>query len=269
MPMRNYKLTPQQRSQFQQMYLLNRMGSGVGEAYPVDLPGNLNIIEPLLQTLVINGLVGFEHADYRITAQGYEVLQNFRKRYTDYLQMYDVYCGVDLQLGEFAYASIAQLTIQQFALYISQPRWEDLRVAVSLYKGLDPLEIVFMSFLNEGRFDRSPGQESWCIDLMGDFLWDCIRDVCNTALHAEDLGDESVIQDIITQGTSLMIHLLSQQRAPSPADIAPSSPTTQEQQVITYTTTETVVESYTTYDVGYMYDPFYVPVVWVTPYWYW
>ncbi len=276
MPLRNYTLTPQNRSKFQQLYLLNRMG--MGETFPILLPGELGLLSPLLSELVGNDLVALVSQRYAMTVAGQEVLAKFRQRYRDYLQMYDCFCAVDLGVGEFAFASILSMTIDQFKIFLTQPRWEDLRVAVAAYKGLDPVEVVFMSFLNEGRFDHEGTKTGWCLDLLGDVVWDKILDICRTALHADDLGSSDVVDDIITQGSQLMVNLLESTKETAVAVVDTPVPQQPEREVITTTETITTVEEVTSYSVigggyYYAYDPYYltspmyVAPVWYEPYW--
>ena len=276
--MRTYKLTQQQREMFQQMYLLWRMQSPE-EHFSILLPGTLGMLEPLFTSLHVKGLVTILDGEYRTNTLGEECLTKFHTRYTDYLQMYDIYCAVDLGVGEFAYDMVLELSPKRFKNYLDQDRWEDLRIAVAAYKGLDPVEIVFMSFLNEGRFTQNG--VGWTIDLLGDLLWDEILRICNSALHAEDLGTNDVIEDIITQGSTLMVELLQRathletQRQVDPS--LASAPTTT-QDVITTTETVTYVEEVTTYnsqwgyapyDYCYITSPIFVAPIWYEPYWYW
>ncbi|MCK5231923.1 MAG: hypothetical protein KAR13_16745, partial [Desulfobulbaceae bacterium] len=79
------------------------------------------------------------------------------------------------------------------------------------YRDMDPVEIVFMSFINENRFGRN--ETGWQFDLLLGTVWDEILEICNTALQLRELGweddqgsvrAEDVIQDIIDQGTEIM-----------------------------------------------------------------
>lgn len=277
--MRDYQLSPDQRKKFQQLYLLGRMAdTDAPESYSILLPGELSLLAPLLADLQAHSLVWIDtRNEYRVSELGMESLQKFQARYRDYLQMYDVYGAVDLAVGHFAYEMILQLNSTQFVFYLMQERWEDLRVAVAAYKGVDPVEIVFMSFLNEGRF-KGAQKTGWCIDLVADMLWDEILRICRTALHAEDLGTEDVIQDIITQGSQLMISLLGQQHEENEAVAAPApqaAPTPTETVTITEVETVSVPYNsafggygYSTYDVGYLASPMYIAPIWYEPYWY-
>lgn len=273
--MRNYILTPEQRSKFQQLYLMTRMERGL--RLPLILPGELGILSSLLADLMAAGFTAASSTEgYRLTDQGGGALQKFKQRYTDYLQMFDIYCAVDLREGEFAFEHLLGMSPAAFTSFLKAERWEDLRVAVAAFKGLDPLEIVFMSLLNEGQFERTG--TGWVFDLLGGSLWDEVVKICNTNLHAEDLGSESVILDVINQGSQIMARLIDQATEDTAAALAiasaqPEFETKTVTETVTYveevTSYQTVrgVYNYYPYDAYYLVDPFYVAPIWYDPYW--
>ena len=147
-----------------------------------------------------------------------------------------------------------------YITYLKDDRWEDLRVAVAEYLKLDPLEIIFMSFLNEGRIDTTaPG---WQFELALGSMWDEIVKIASSNLQAQDLGYadiswEVVIKDVIQQGNVVMKSLLLQEqelRAQGALDPVEEP----EDDVIVVTT----VTSVTYYDDPWFYDPY-----WYDPYW--
>jgi len=156
---------------------------------------------------------------YIPNAKGREVLKHFMDRYSEYLTMFDIYCAVDLEAGEFAFSSYFEFeNDMEWKEYLNEPHWEDLRIAVARLKNMDPIEIVFMSFINERRFGRNAS--GWQFDLLLGTVWDEILDICNKALHEEDLAyddDEGsvsgkdVLIDIITQGSDIMLSLLEEE----------------------------------------------------------
>ncbi len=140
-------------------------------------------------------------------------------RYTEYLKVFDIYCAVDLETGEFAFARYFEFEDEaQWDEFLEDDRWDDLRLAVAEFKKIDPVEIVFMSFLNEDRFGRD--ETGWQFDLLLGTVWDEILNICSTAIKWEDLdyedgeavvSAEDVMQDIIRQGTEIMITLLKKE----------------------------------------------------------
>lgn len=149
---------------------------------------------------------------YQVTVKGADILNNFEKRYQTFLEEFDVFCAVDLQEGVFAFEEYGRFANQkEWQEFLSQERWEDLRVAVAEYKNLDPVEIVFMSFMQEEKF--GPDESGWNYDRLLGKVWDDILAVVNTAIKVEDLGyeddhglipGEDVVKDIVEQGQALM-----------------------------------------------------------------
>src|SRR6202012_3566476 len=101
------------------------------------------------------------------------------KRYTEYLKVYDVFSFVDLEKGEFAFARYYDFDSDEAWLsFTDNERFDDLRIAVAIFKKLDPAEIVFMSFINENRFDTTAAGRQ--IDLVSDNSWKEIEEICET-----------------------------------------------------------------------------------------
>lgn len=323
-----YTLSPEQQQRFADIYLLRRMINGQ-EALSVNLQGDDTFLEPILTRLGNKGWIttNTRSAQYVATQAGREPLQKFEQRYYDYLKMYDApYPAVDLVYGDFGhtYASffssketLMELVRQDrwrpymdrflpfftgktwdqkncdaaFGTFLNLEPWEDLRVAVAEYKGLDPLEIIFMSFLNEGKFDQP--RQSWQFDLHSGWFFQEVERVANKAIHrdqvvAEGATSDEIMQNIIIGGTELMMNILIQQaeaeqqyaaeQAITSAQQNPAQPTNT--QSVTTTTTETYVEEVVSYVPVvpryysrdyynvYIADPFYVAPIWVDP-WYW
>ncbi len=159
---------------------------------------------------------------YVPTQKGREYLKKFMARYSEYLTMFDIFCAVDLESGEFAFEDYNDYDDDKsFQNFLNEQRWDDLRVAVASYKGVNPIEIVFMSFISEQRFGRN--ESGWQFDLLLGSVWDEILEICETAIQWEQLGyqdeqgkvpAEDVIEDIITQGTEIMLGLLEEEFKP-------------------------------------------------------
>ena len=179
---------------------------------------------------------------------------------------YDIFAGVDLLNGVFAEENADWEAVDEEG----RPIWEDLRVAVCIYKqraeqtegrktDLNPFTIAFMSLLSERRI----GQESgWQFDLYSEEFWHEVAEIVNTNLWPEDLGyidpdsgeeilGADVIHDVIEQGIEE-----TRQRWEEDDDdddgnylLPPSSLSSREQVVEEY---EEEVVNY-----GWEYDPFY------------
>lgn len=243
---RPFVLPEEKKKTLAMLFLLESMVNA-DRRFSTLLEGDDKLLEPFLDGLVEHRWADEASGVYVPTSLGKEKLALFMKRYSDFLNTLDVYHSVDLTRGEFAMASSARLDDNAYSVYLADERWEDLRVTVAEYKKLDPVEIVFMSFLNEGRFDTE--KAGWQFDLALGTTWDLILEICNSALTMEQLGGEAVLRDVITKGIDVMIELIRQERLQADSPQEPQDP---------YTPTRvTEVVSYQVY-----YDPFYV-----SPYW--
>jgi hypothetical protein len=210
-----YTVTDTQKLQFAGIYLLEYMASN-DATFPLLLNRDEQDLEPILEWLLVRKHVEIiKNERYQVTDWGRQALGKFAKRYSEYLRNFDVYAAVDLGAGEFAFARYYDFaTDGEWKDYLRSDRWEDLRVAVAEFKGMDPVESVFMSFLNEKRFGKN--ERGWQFDLLLGTVWDQILEICNNALTADDLGyedvpGEAVLEDVIRQGAHLLIELFEQE----------------------------------------------------------
>lgn len=202
----------QARVQFAGLYLLNILKDPGIDASAL-IAEDEELLEPVLSWLVEKGYVTVDDDDtLRTTGQGADVVRQFEERYQRFLRDYDVFCAVDLEAGDFALAHYDEYEDREsWESFLAQERWDDLRIAVAEHEGVDPLEVVFMSFLEDGRFGR--GVDEWDYDRLLGSVWDEIAEICNSALRVDDLGyddgDETVsgvavIEDVIRQGRATM-----------------------------------------------------------------
>ena len=222
------------------------------------------VLEPFFVELMSKGYLTTSGRNYVPTAKGRESLELFNKRFQDYLKLFDIFSFVDLTKGEFAFARFFDFdTDEQWDNFTNDERFEDLRIAVALFKKMDPAEIVFMSFINEKRIDTEV--TGWQMDLASDEIWKDIEEICTNALKPEDLGTPDVIEDIVRQGTDLMMDLLKKEteRRKSEEEENRRNNNNGSQQ-------ETIVEEYETveYYEPY-YDPWYVSPWWLVPLFLW
>lgn len=197
---------------FAGIYLLEHMQNGP-KNFPLMLEREEADLEPVLEWLLTHGYVKIvDDARYEVSNKGREALKRFDKRYREFLLGYDVFCAVDLEAGDFAFAHVDGFdNREQWEAFLAEDRWEDVRIAVAEHRGADPVEIVFMSFINEQRFGRDT--TGWQFDLLLGTVWDSILDLCNQSLHVGDLGyndaegeirGEDVVADVYRQGIALM-----------------------------------------------------------------
>ena len=273
-PARPYSVTEEEKSRFAGVYLLWRM-INERESLSAYLEGDNAFLDSLLKELYEKEYVEIsDDGNYVPMPAGRELVVRFMERYTDFLKVYDLYHSVDLGAGEFAMSSYFDFGHEgderQWKAFLDDDRWEDLRVAVGEYKGINPVEIVFLSSINEGRFGKGSAT-GWQFDLLLGSVWDAILEVCNTNLSWSDLGPEDVIQDVITQGTGLMLSLLEEEERRIPPAVAHVGDQNghEDGDIVETTVFEEVVSvvDYGSYHRWYA-DPFYCAPFWYSP-WYW
>ncbi len=208
-----YKLEEQQKHHFARLYLLDYM---VQEdvKFSILLDENSEDLEPIFDELMARELIEIDSKQrYCVSRQGRTLHQNFLRHYRKEITKNDIFCAVDLERGEFAFAFYDDYPTQdEWNAFLNSDRWDDLRVAVCEYLEQDPVELIFLSFINEKRFGRDD-QGKWQFDLLLGSVWDEILEICNQSIHWPELGYEDnqgkveaadVIEDIIAQGNELM-----------------------------------------------------------------
>ncbi len=246
-------LTDDNKKSFKAIILLNEMINGTHKFQTV-ANGDDEILEPLFIELMSKGYVQTSGLYYQVTTKGQEVFDTFMKRYTEYLKVYDIFSYVDLEKGEFAFARYFDFsTDDEWSNFTNDERFDDLRIAVAIFKKIDPAEIVFMSFINENRFDTA--SNGWQMDLLSDNDWKEIEEICKTAIKPEEVGEDAMV-DMISQGSELMIKLLEEEQK-------------QNQNNNNNNGTDTIVEEETVEYYEPYYDPYYVSPIWLVPLFLW
>ena len=221
------------------------------------------VLESIFIELLSKGYLSVGNNRYSATQKGKDAFDLFMKRYSEYLKIYDIYAFVDLEKGEFAFSRYFDFdSDSSWDRFKADKRFDDVRIAVAIFKKLNPAEIVFMSFINENRFDTQA--TGWQIDLVSSAIWNEIEKICDTAIKPADLGDD-VIQDIIEQGANLLTDILKEESKRQEEES--QSIATSNNRVVE----ETVVEETTYYDGYYepYYDPYYVSPFWLLPLFLW
>jgi hypothetical protein len=245
-----FTLSDQQKNDFISVLLIEAMVNA-DKKFSVLLEGDDGLLEQVLTDLYSKKLVDIKKNVYVPTPFAQKKLDVFMKRYNEFLVVYDVFSSVDLTAGEFAYAKFLDMDENQWKVFVSEERWEDLRVTVAAYKDIDPVQIVFMSFIGDERFDLE--RQGWQFDLVLGTVWNEILEICNSALTVEQIGGDDVILDIIQQGSTLMIDLYKKDKERREEEAAANAD-------------ETPVVDEVTYYEQY-YDPRYVPMDWRGRFW--
>ena len=250
---------------FQAIFLLDLVSKG---SIKTVANGSDAFLEPLLIEMMAKDYIKASGINYSVTPKGTETLDTFMKRYTEYLKLYDVFSFIDLDKGEFAFSKYFDFaTDDAWDAFKKDPRFEDLRIAVAIFKKLNPTEIVFMSFINEGRFDTS--STGWQMDILSSAAWNEIEEICKTALKPEQLGEDAM-KDMIGQGTKIAIDLIAEEAKKETE--ARQSQLSSDMGGTQTVVEETIVEEGYYYDPYYYeayYDPFYVSPFWLVPLFLW
>ena len=214
-----YTLTEENRNEFAGIYLLEHMVSAK-HSFDVVLNEADADLEPILMWLMVKDYVEIRNEEHYVpSAKGRECVGKFLDRYAEFLTMFDVFSAVDLAEGTFAFGTYFTFENEDdWHSYLDDERGEDLRIAVAEFKGMNPVEVVFMSLVAEDRFGRDA--TGWQFDLLLGSVWDDVLEICSAAIHDEDLAYEDdngpvsgndVLCDVIKQGVDLMISLLAEE----------------------------------------------------------
>ncbi len=212
LPQLPYQLDDKQKHHYARLYLLDYMIQEEARISILLDPKNEDL-ESIFDELMARELIKIDKEQfYCVSNEGKALHHNFLKRYRENMTLSDIFCAVDLSSGEFAFSFYDDYPSKpEWEAFLAAPRWDDLRIAVAEYLKSDPIELVFMSFINEKRFGRD-ASGNWQFDLLLGTIWDEILEICNQSLHWPDLGyeddegkveAEAVIEDIIAQGNAI------------------------------------------------------------------
>lgn len=230
---KRWDLSDKKKLSYQSLYILYLMVEGK-VTIPNFLGGNLKYVEEAVNLLekkqlivqtenitegkkILGVKVKKEDVEwvFEPTDKGRQVVAQQRKNYRKFLAFYDVFAHVDPMTGEFAFSKIKKLLLEKgkeaWQNYKYQDRWVDYRVPVFVYKGIDPREFIFFSFMEEGRFVPTENDEEheWARNLFLETLWEEIYEVLNTAPIWEEQGDENnpaaeIMETIIIEGAKVL-----------------------------------------------------------------
>lgn len=263
---KKYEITNEMKFKFIALVLINEI-INFQRYFPINLEGDDSFLSEYLEYMKDNGLLSVKNDKYIPTSKGRKYLVSFYDKYFEFLKVFDIYCAVDLEKGEFAFSSIFDMEAEEWKDFLNEERFSDVRVAVAEFKNINPIEIVFMSFLNEGRFEMS--REGWQIYLTRDEIWNEISEICSTAVELEHLRENDAIQDVIKQGSQLMLEIIKKDEE------IKTNEQSENNEIVEETTTEEVVEEYVEiveppyYDYAYFnpyMDIYYVSPVWLVPF---
>lgn len=226
------------------------------------------LLDDTFKYMLEQGLVDIGADDhYHATARGRGAYQRMLHQQQSYLMHFDVFAAVDLGEGVFADPEVDNP---------EDPRWEDLRVAVAEYKGIDAYRMVFLSLLAAGSFFENP---AWKFDIaLGSSFFKELEEVVESQLAVEELGyeaesgewvsGEAVIEDVIAQGARVNAERLEREHdrqqtffdeGMEPENGAGEEPAGELIPFVAY-------DPWGALD-GYLSSPHYVEALWLEDYW--
>jgi len=275
--MKRYPFPVKDRVRYMGLVLLNEI-INFQHYFPVRLQGHDAYLKPYLAQMQVSGILEIKDNQYIPTLAGRIELQNFYDRYQEFLQMFDIYCAVDLEAGEFAFSSKNDEAFvdsdDEWFAFLNEERFSDVRVAVADFKGINPNEIVFMSFLQERRFDivDADGNEidGWQYALTDEAgVWQEIEDITDSAIPVEHLLPNGVLEDVIKQGTQIAMDIIKEADELDRQDQEAEDAFYDEQDEVIEEVTEYVeVVELPYYEYEYYepyYDPYYISPIWLLP----
>jgi hypothetical protein len=213
MPRARPTLTDAQRQQFAALILLDRVVTQPGAFHAALLESRDDaMLEATFRFLVNEDLVLIGDDDrYHASGRGQRAYRDLLHRQQSYLAHFEIFARVDLGAGEFADPDSPY----------DDPRFNDLRVAVAEYKGIDPFRIVFQAMLADEAFFR---ERDWKFELaLGSALFGELEAVVASQLSLDHLAYESeegervtgeaVLEDVIVQAAHRNREHLERERA--------------------------------------------------------
>lgn len=211
---REHQIDAARQQQFAAIITLSYIYESGGEL-PMLLEGEDVHLEPTLVWALERGHLRQVDERYQLTDSGSLAVNVYRAQCREFLRTFDIFAFVDLEEAEFAYEKFYEFeTEEEWDEYIEDERWADLRIAVGEFKGIDPLLIVFLSFVHEGLFAEGG---SWQRDLHDADLWMEVQELCNCSVAIDDLAyedpddghvsGEEVMEDIIREGAEMNLEL--------------------------------------------------------------
>lgn len=212
---KNYQLSEDQKNIFTKLVILDNMNAGYFKPSLI-LTNNDELLEDVLSEMLADGYLKIEASGYYITSKGKEELRVLETKLDTYRGFYKIFSAIDTGKGEIAYGAYYDFSDDDaFIEYINQERFEDLRIAVAILKGINPFEMVFLEMLDDGRFEANE-YNNWQLELFTGDIWEEMEDIVNTALKAADLAEEDysgeeILEIIIDRATTTRIQLLDQE----------------------------------------------------------
>ena len=180
-----YTLSVDKKKYFGSVLLLEDIVK-FNKGFPVLLEGDDELLEPLFIYMMGKGYVDPIGSTYKVTENGEKELNEYLSKLENFRSTFKVFCSIDLDTNEIAYERFFDFsTDAQFYDYLGEYRFEDLRVPICKFKEMDPVEMVFLDFVDSGVYDFE--EEGWQAELVTGIIWDELLDVCNSSIDIEEI----------------------------------------------------------------------------------
>lgn len=229
----DWTLTADEKLNFQSLFLLYLITEGK-VLFPNFLTGRLRYIQKGIDLLEDKKLIfqkeefdekkvlGFKigKADvsyvYEPSDEAFKIVKSYKKRYEEYIKLYDVYAYVDPEKGKFALNKYKKIKLKENGKelwwdYLNDDRWVDYRVPISVFKGLDPREFIFYSFIDEEKFMPHPDDDEheWAETLFLGKIWDEMYHILDSSPLWEEQADsieesKEIMETIINEGANVI-----------------------------------------------------------------
>ena len=142
---KNYSINEESKKQFAGIFVLDYMVNKPC-AFSLLLEGNDADLETVLEWLMVKTYVEIkDNEKYIPTEKGRECLKLFLARYTEFLNIFDVYCAVDLEKGEFAFAKYFDYKDSgEWQNYLQKDCFEDLSPKCCSISRIERISSIFV-----------------------------------------------------------------------------------------------------------------------------
>lgn len=260
-----YVLTDDMRKHFSSVLLLENL-INFNHRYPIMLFGALRFLEPTLLYMHAKGYVKIEDNHYVPTPKGRDVVTNYLAKLEEFRRVYRIYSAVDTGEGTFAFEDYFNVdTDEDFEELLNEERFVDLRIALCELKGINPLEIVFLEFVDNNRFNCED-DAGWEAGIASDVMWFEMLDIVNNNIYLDDLAEEDhtgeeVMKLIVEAGSKVMNDLLvTQEEIDAEAEEEEYEEDEEEEVIYEVEYVEEPIFEVAYYDS--YYDPYYYSPIW-------
>lgn len=268
-----YKLTDDMKKYFCSVLLLENL-INFNHIYPIILEGNKVFLEPFLIHMHSKGYVTITSDKYVPTNKGRELLTNYLAKLEEFRRVYRIYSAVDTGSGTFAYEEYFNVdTDEDFDEILNDDSFVDLRIALCELKGINPVEIVFLEFVDGNKFNCEE-DDTWEADLATGSIWFEIMDIVNNNIYLDDLAEdnhtgEEVMKLIVEAGSKVMNNLLKIQEEQDELELNLEDDEDEEEYDEEYITYEVEYVEEPIFEIEYYdsyYDPYFCSPIWAVHY---